>query len=306
MGQFEDLTGQKFGKWTVLERGSNQGKTTCWVCKCDCGTIKEVRSSSLKDGISKSCGCLDKEGRKNCDELIGQKFGRLTVIDIVRKIVRGNTRIFCTCECECGNKIDVYKYNLLIGKTIDCGCYPKEKPCSKKTHKPHKSHARHYYSNNQVRVEGELVYVKLTNSENEMICDLDMWEKYKIHSWRESDKGYARTFIIINGKRKLFAFHRLVTGAKNGQIVDHINQNKLDNRKENLRITTLSMNAFNRKVNNESGYLGVRRLSNGKWQSSITVNYQNIGLGSYERLEDAVEARKQAELKYRGEYSKKE
>lgn len=52
-GRFVDLTGEKFGKLTVVGRGKSM-----WLCQCDCGRQCEVRSDSLKNGNTKSCGCL--------------------------------------------------------------------------------------------------------------------------------------------------------------------------------------------------------------------------------------------------------
>ena len=62
----EDLTGKRFGRWTVLQQSedhiSPSGKhRTTWLCQCDCGTIREVMQIGLKDGTSQSCGCLSKE-----------------------------------------------------------------------------------------------------------------------------------------------------------------------------------------------------------------------------------------------------
>jgi hypothetical protein len=51
-----DISGQKFNKWTVIRPAKNRGKISYWVCKCSCGSTKEVNGSSLKRGISKSCG----------------------------------------------------------------------------------------------------------------------------------------------------------------------------------------------------------------------------------------------------------
>lgn len=63
----EDLTGQRFGRWTVLGRAPDHVCDSgyhqiMWNCRCDCGTEKVVRGKSLKYGISQSCGCLQKEG----------------------------------------------------------------------------------------------------------------------------------------------------------------------------------------------------------------------------------------------------
>lgn len=59
MGNFEDLTGKKFNRLTVIERaGSNKNKQALWLCKCDCGNEVKVISADLKSGHTKSCGCL--------------------------------------------------------------------------------------------------------------------------------------------------------------------------------------------------------------------------------------------------------
>lgn len=78
MPNFQDLTGQKFGRLTVLKRVENRGKTTYWECQCECGTIKEVWAGDLRTGKQvKSCGCLQKaaaikrntiHGKRHTDE----------------------------------------------------------------------------------------------------------------------------------------------------------------------------------------------------------------------------------------------
>ena len=68
MPAFQDLTGQKYGKLTVLYRDKKvPGKKTRWICKCDCGNIKSVKAVSLKKGETKSCGCAvqDYHNRRN-------------------------------------------------------------------------------------------------------------------------------------------------------------------------------------------------------------------------------------------------
>lgn len=56
-GRFEDLTGLRFGRWTVMERAPNRGKRVYWVCRCDCGATREIRQDGLRSGVSQSCGC---------------------------------------------------------------------------------------------------------------------------------------------------------------------------------------------------------------------------------------------------------
>ena len=64
MGKFIDLTGQRFGRLTVLyqdmEKSSKSGRIY-WVCRCDCGTVKSISSYGLRSGRTKSCGCLSRE-----------------------------------------------------------------------------------------------------------------------------------------------------------------------------------------------------------------------------------------------------
>ena len=56
-----DLTGQKFGLLTVIGLAETDTRKTYWVCKCDCGNMKTVRSDSLLCGAIKSCGCIKRK-----------------------------------------------------------------------------------------------------------------------------------------------------------------------------------------------------------------------------------------------------
>lgn len=57
MGKFSDLTGQKFGRLTVLERCPSDDHGAKWLCQCDCGNMTTVRAYALKSGHAVSCGC---------------------------------------------------------------------------------------------------------------------------------------------------------------------------------------------------------------------------------------------------------
>ena len=63
MGEFKDLTGQRFGRLTVIELAIIKGENTFWKCKCDCGKCCIVTRRNLKSGNTKSCGCLHAERR---------------------------------------------------------------------------------------------------------------------------------------------------------------------------------------------------------------------------------------------------
>ena len=87
--------------------------------------------------------------------------------------------------------------------------------------------------------------------------------------------------------------------------MDHINRDKLDNRKMNLRLCSPTENSRNISIakNNKSGVTGVEKMSNGKWRARIMVDRKGIHLGSFKTLEEAKEARMKAEIKYFGEFS---
>lgn len=128
MGKTLDLVNKQFGEWTVIKYAGIKNKNSYWTCQCSCGTIKDVRGQILKNGQSTSCG----HDRKA--DLIGQRFGRLLVVDKeVVPYVTG-TYILWICQCDCGNISKVRTYDLKNRITQSCGCHRKEqvsKSCSK-------------------------------------------------------------------------------------------------------------------------------------------------------------------------------
>lgn len=101
-------------------------------------------------------------------------------------------------------------------------------------------------------------------------------------------------YVYIDIGKKRVPIHRVIMGAKDGEYVDHINWNTLDNRKENLRIVTNSQNMLNRKdaqKNNSSGYRGVHKSGiSGKWVARVTVEGRDIRLGLYDNPKEAHKA----------------
>ena len=142
MSRFIDLTGQTFGRWTVLKQAPREdGQPIKWICKCSCdkGTIKEVRGTQLRNGRSQSCGCLAIENgiKKQLEEqkakLIGKKFGHLTVLSFAgyeeKHSGKGRRTVWhCKCDCEAGNEIDVVQDRLVSGNITSCGCARHESP----------------------------------------------------------------------------------------------------------------------------------------------------------------------------------
>lgn len=106
---FKDLTGKQFGFWTVLKKGEYRNLTQMWVCKCKCGTIKEVSPYNLINGRSVSCGCFTSYS------LIGKRIGILKVIGITKE-----DGLSCRCRCDCGNIINCTASDLEWKRS--CGC----------------------------------------------------------------------------------------------------------------------------------------------------------------------------------------
>lgn len=119
--------------------------------------------------------------------------------------------------------------------------------------------------------------------------------------WYEDKDGYLVSCYFFNGRRKFVRFHRIVMNAKPGQVVDHINKNRADNRKCNLRCCKRAENDRNRNTysTNTSGVTGVYfDKQRGKWAASISYNKKRILIGRFTTKEDAIRARleKEAEL----------
>lgn len=222
-------------------------------------------------------GCYDH--KKHRFDLIGKKFGRLTVTEFHHS----NNGAFWTCVCDCGNERIVGTHSLTSGHTKSCGCYNQERT---------RNTQRGRRIGNLYRVNQDVVYVRLTNCNDEFICDLCDLDIVMRETWRKSDTGYA-----VYNKSK--TFHGEVMRPPCGQVVDHINHNKLDNRRCNLRIVPQSTNVQNAsdKPRGEVGIRGVYRdKRNGKYIARITMNRETIYIGSYTTLDEAAEARKNKEI----------
>ena len=120
MGKIKDLTGQRFGKLTVLEMTSERrNRQVVWKCQCDCGNITYVVGQALRDNHTQSCGCKNYESR-NYKDLIGKRFGKLTVIKQNDRQSTKDRHILWDCQCDCGNIRTVKSNQLLNGSVFEC------------------------------------------------------------------------------------------------------------------------------------------------------------------------------------------
>ena len=237
MGKFEDLTGQKFGRLTVIQRGEdkvfpNGGKETRWICQCDCGSEpKLIYGKYLKNRKTTSCGCYNAELTSERNKIIKKKYN---------------------------------KYDL----------------------------------------SGEYGVGWTYNTNEEFYFDLEDYDKIKDYCWMTDSYGY----IVDRNNTKM---HRIVLGPDafdNSLIADHVHgkHSRNDNRKGNLRIVNYIQNGENvgLRTNNTSTVTGVSWHSRDNvWEVHITLKRKNIYLGRFDNFEDAVNARKEAERKYFGEFA---
>lgn len=146
---------------------------------------------------------------------------------------------------------------------------------------------------NQITIVGDHAEVDLY-SKNQVvakvkisICDIDKVSQLK---W-SLDRQYAR-----NAKTKML-MHRYITDAPDWKFVDHINGDTLDNRRENLRVVNPFINAVNKTKTMKRG---IRQRGN-KFYVRIGKDNKQYYIGSYNTYDEALEARKQAELDLYGE-----
>lgn len=145
--------------------------------------------------------------------------------------------------------------------------------------------------------------IKLTKGKYALVDDED-FDYLNQWKWHLSSKGYAMrgTHIgsVKNGTRKAvrFRMHRILDKTPDGFQTDHINRDKLDNRKSNLRTVTNRQNHFNMPLqkNNTSGHKGVYwNKANRKWQAYIKSTEKILYLGCFSDIKDAIRARRKAE-----------
>lgn len=129
--EYEDLVGKQFEKLKVIKRLENSSdRRRVYLCQCECGNFTKVKARYLNCGDTRSCGCYKdfgeykEQNQKEAYKKVGEKHGKLTIIDIKKdKHVNVYNMV---CECECGNIVERKYSNILKIQTPSCGCYAKE------------------------------------------------------------------------------------------------------------------------------------------------------------------------------------
>ena len=255
--------GDRFGRWTVLEdyRVTEKGEKK-WHCRCECGTERYVVERSLVHGGSLSCGCLRKERATEAmfNDLTGKTFGELTVI---KRLDNGKNHIRWLCRCSCGEKYEVSGYLLTTGRRTHCGSRKHEKnyPYTDITGQKFGMLTAMYPSKRYDR-SGSVIWRCRCDCGNEVDVSYNAltYTNHKSCGCRKKEH---------NQKLKNYLTH--VAGTS----VDSIKSKKVP-------------------TDNTTGYKGVYYIR-GKYTAKIVFQKKAYYLGSFDDIEDAAQARKEAE-----------
>lgn len=148
------------------------------------------------------------------------------------------------------------------------------------------------YDKHSYNIKKNFAIMKDTNG-NRFLIDIEDIEKVLQYRWYKNNKNDIITYV----NRKPIMLHRLIMNFPEGLQIDHINHNRSDNRKNNLRIVTNAQNQWNTKCVNKFGAKGIE-LNNGSYLVRISINGKRKYLGRYKNIDDAVNTRLLAEQQY--------
>lgn len=239
-----------------------------------------------------------KEPGKNVINLIGNKYGRLLVVEYAGNTKHGSA--LWNCVCDCNNIFIAIAGSLKSGNTKSCGCLRKDK-----------IYRRGFIPSKAIIKDG-IATIEICDKKNKIIAhaivdEID-YDKVKDFRWSLSGNRYVAARMTHGDNTRIY-LHRLLLNTKKVHT-DHINGDRLDNRRNNLRECTHAENFHNQSKRQTyagrpttSIYKGVC-LANGKWVAQIGVDKKRIRLGSYVNEEEAGLAYNKAALKYFGEFAR--
>ncbi len=312
MGTFKNITGQQFGDFIIDSFDSTKGKYKYyWNCHCiKCGYKKSVEGSSIRAGNSTRCICDKSFGRRESfgyeKDISGKVYDGLTVLSYFD--TKGSHSRWL-CKCRCGNEEVFSISQLKRRKNLICSkCVEKYKDIRNVISKENldsngipiniiqstQRKQNKYETQNDVTIINDKIIV-----DSKFVDYLKSFDRYiGIDSRGHAYFSYCGQDIYL---------HRLLTNTalffdtsdKDIEIIDHINRNRCDNRIENLRTIKKSENPINCSIysNNKSGHKGVSWLERlQKWQVNIQHKKINYYVGVFENIDDAILARKRAEI----------
>lgn len=280
MPKLVELSGKKFGRWTVLKREGTKKYGYCqfptWLCKCDCGNERVVTGAQLRSGKSLSCGCLNDEIIKNQghneNELVGSRFGRLVVQSKVFK--PGRTGTLWLCKCDCGSEKVIRVMLLKKGITTSCGCLSRELTSQIKRTHGFSSHPSYGTWRSMIVRCTDSTSKEYKNYGGRGISICDRWQD-------------VNNFIADMGAR-----------PSKQHSLDRIDVNG-NYEPENCKWSTAPEQMKNRRKISSTGTVGVSYIKpRKKYSAYISIDGKQVSLGVFEDINDAISARKAAEIKY--------
>lgn len=168
-------------------------------------------------------------------------------------------------------------------------------------HRYHRRLPNEYFIDQENGIAFIIIYDNYGEFKNKVTIDVEDLEKISKYKWNIGSNGYCRCSALM------IDLHRFLLNLNefDGDYVDHINGDKLDNRKSNLRIVTSQLNQFNshNKGSGNNIRKGVSfRKDRNKWRAYITIDGKQINLGTFNTENEAIEARIKAEENYFKEY----
>lgn len=130
---------------------------------------------------------------------------------------------------------------------------------------------------------------KVRASKKAMVDDED-YELLMKSNWHEKDNGYASRGLRVNGKLKYLLMHRIIMMPPDGMVVDHLDNNKLNNQKSNLRVCTQQENTCRKRRawDDKNPFLGVWRTKYGRFAVHISNKRVRLYLGTFVDPEEAA------------------
>jgi hypothetical protein len=299
---FKDLTGKKFGRLEVLYRDFDNPKSnvrTYWMCKCDCGNKVSVAAQSLlrKTNKTESCGCIRKENNAKLKktfkkvDMIGKRFGRLTVIKESKQKSGKRQKLMYDCICDCGNNHTVCGETLRSGETKSCGCiYIETRGEASKNYNTYDLNTYEYG-------------VGYCDNGTHFFFDKEDYYKIKNYSWWYDGK-YVTAHSLKDDKytTKIIRMHRVVMNIEDRENVnvDHKNLVRYDCRKSNLRIATDVENARNKRQSycTPDNPVGIYKINDNRYDVYILKKFR----GSFDNFIDAIKFRQQLEIDEYGDF----
>lgn len=280
-----DLAGKRFGDLLALNETINRNGHIFQKVRCNCGNELFVNKSHLTCGLTKSCGCIrNKLARQRLEkDYTGMKFNKVTLLERIPP-TKQNFRTMYKCKCDCGKEFIARGSAIVSGNTKSCGCYAhiaKSKP---------KLSLRKI---NQYEIGENIVYILFDNATEKAIIDIENFNRIKELKWYIDKGGYVSA-KTRDGTKKHIKLHRFILNEKGNNPIDHINRNKLDNRKCNLRVCTPMINSNNQGIStiNTTGHKNIVRNSK---NHKYAVNFVHMGItywcGTYNTIEEALIAR---------------